>query len=335
MTLLLDPELAAVLAAIPGGVDPGAHLLDMNVIRMLRSTPDMLAAAGLTLPSDDRVLVTNETIPGPDDNPELGVRIYRPAARTGPGSPALVFFHGGAFVLGDTYAEEFRCLRYVTEGGCVVVSVEYRLAPEHPYPAAVDDGRAALAWTRAHGTELAVDPARIAVGGNSAGGALAAAVALATRDAGEEVPAFQLLIYPVTDDRMDTPSMRAFDTTPLWTNTATAHMWHHYIGRPENGAGERPADGGIEVSAYAAPARARDVAGLPPTYLMTAELDPLRDEGINYGQRLLQADVPTELHNFTGACHGFDSVAPRTSIGRRALDEQVDALRRALHPEPA
>jgi acetyl esterase/lipase len=322
--MALDPELAAVLAAIPGGVDPGAHLLDMGVIRMLRSTPDLLATMGLELPTDDRVVVDNRVIPGPDDNPELGVRVYAPRTRTGPATPALVFFHGGAFVLGDTYAEEHRCLRYAADSECVVVSVEYRLAPEHPYPAAVDDGRAALEWTWEHASEIGVDPARVAVGGNSAGGALAAAVALAQRDGGGEGPVFQLLIYPVTDDRMDTPSMRAFDATPMWTNLANAHMWEYYLGGPPGG---RHGPGGTDVPVYAAPGRAQDLAALPRTYLMTAELDPLRDEGVEYARRLLDAGVPTELHNFTRACHGFDTIAPRTAIGRRALDEQVQALR--------
>ena len=328
MTLVLDPELAAVLAAMPGDVDPGAHLLDMDVIRTMRSTPDLLAAAGLSLPTDDRVVVANRTIPGPPDHPELGVRVYTPKDAPGSGRPGVVFFHGGAFVLGDTYSEEYRCLRYAAGAGCVVVSIEYRLAPEDRYPAAVDDGRAAFAWTRANADELGIDPNRLAVAGSSAGGALAAALALAVRDAGDEVPAFQLLVYPVTDDRMDTPSMRAFDATPLWTNLATAHMWQHYLGA----TGHERAKSSAAVSPYAAPARARDLSGLPPTYVVTAELDPLRDEGIAYAQRLMRSGVPTELHNVSGAFHGFDAVAPRTSLGRRALDEQVATLVRGLGP---
>jgi acetyl esterase/lipase len=332
MALALDPELATALAALPGGVDPGAHLLDMDVIRMLRSTPDLLAAAGLTLPSDDRVLITNRTVSGPPDNPELGARIYAPRDGPASGRPGVVFFHGGAFVLGDTYAEEYRCLRFAGDAGCVVVSVEYRLAPEHPYPAAVDDGRAAFDWTRAHAAELGIDPARLAVAGSSAGGALAAALALAVRDAGETVPAFQLLVYPVTDDRMDTPSMRAFDATPMWTNLANAHMWQHYLGRSDGDLDAGGVSAHADVSPYAAPGRARDLSGLPPTYLVTAELDPLRDEGFAYAQRLVQSGVPTELHNVSGACHGFDLVAPRTSLAQRALDEQVGALARGLRP---
>ena len=315
-----DPELADVLAAFPAGVDPGRHLRDMDVVRTLRSTLDLLQATGGTLPTDERVVVGNRLIPGPGGGGEVAVRIYEPAPRPGAPGPGIVFFHGGAFVLGDMYTEELRCLRYAADAGCVVVSVDYRLAPEHPYPAAVDDGYAALAWTAAHHDELGIDGARLAVAGSSAGGALAAAMALMARDVGGPPLAFQLLNYPVLDDRMTTPSMQHFDATPLWTNASTADMWEHYLG-PE----PRP-----EVSPYAAPARATDVRGLPPAYVLTAQLDPLRDEGIDYARRLMAAGVPTELHNVPRACHGFDIIAARATLGRRALDEQVGALVRGL-----
>ena len=173
----LDPELAAVLAGFPDGVDPGAHLRDMNVVRMLRSTLDLLGVMGASLPTDERVAVEDGAIPGVDAGTEIPVRIYAPVDRDNR-APALVFFHGGAFVLGDRYTEELRCLRYAAEAQCVVVSVDYRLAPEHPYPAGVDDCYAGLEWTVAHTEELDIDPARVGVGGSSAGGALAAAVAL-------------------------------------------------------------------------------------------------------------------------------------------------------------
>jgi acetyl esterase len=317
----LDTELAEALAAFPAGMDPGEHLRDMNVVKMMRSTLDLLEATGGSLPTDGRVTVEDRSIPGPQAGTEIPIRIYAPLAPAVAPAAALVFFHGGAFVLGDRYTEELRCLRYAAEVPCVVVSVDYRLAPEHPYPAAVDDCFAGLEWTLAHALELGVDPARVGVGGSSAGGALAAAVALRARDTGGPPLAFQLLNYPVIDDRMDTASMRAFATTPLWTSGATADMWDHYLG-------DRKLRG--DVSPYAAPGRAADLSGLPPAYVLTAELDPLRDEGIEYARRLMEAGVPTELHTVAGACHGFDIIAADGALGQRAIDEQVRALARGL-----
>jgi acetyl esterase/lipase len=292
---------------------------------MLRSTLDLLAATGGSLPTDDRVTVENRSIPGPGGEAPIPIRIYVPVDGEAGPAPALVFFHGGAFVLGDLYTEELRCLRYAAEARCVVVSVDYRLAPEYPFPAAPEDCFVGLRWTVAHAGDLDIDPARVGVGGSSAGGALAAATALMARDRGGPALAFQLLNYPVIDDRLDTPSMRVFDTTPLWTSGASADMWVYYLGEP-NGRGE--------VSPYAAPGRAADLSGLPPAYVLTAELDPLRDEGIDYARRLMEVGVATELHTVPGAFHGFDIIAANSTVGQRAIDEQVRALVRGLGPVP-
>ncbi len=317
----LDPELAEALARFPEGLDPGASLRDMNVVRMLRSTVDLLGIMGGSLPTDDRVTTEDRSIPGPGPKAEFPVRLYTPRTRFGGPSPALVFFHGGAFVIGDRYTEELRCLRYCAEAGCVVVSVDYRLAPEDPFPAGVDDCYAGLLWTVAHAAELGIDPRRVGVGGSSAGGALAAAVALMARDRGGPALAVQILNYPVIDDRMRSASMRSFSATPLWTSGATADMWRHYLGDPDSRG---------DVSPYAAPGRAEDLSGLPPAYVLTAELDPLRDEGIEYATRLMAAGVPTELHTVAGACHGFDIIAADGTLGQRAIEEQVRAVARGL-----
>jgi acetyl esterase/lipase len=203
----------------------------------------------------------------------------------------------------------------------VVVSVDYRLAPENPFPAGVEDCYCALVWVAAHARDLGIDVDRIAVGGASAGGALSAAVAQMARDRSGVPLALQLLIYPVIDDRMETASMRAFSATPIWNSVSNAQMWDHYLGAKRD-----------YVSNYAAPGRSNDLSDLPPAYVMTAEFDPLRDEGISYAQRLMQAGVSTELHCFGGACHGFDLIAPAIELSRRAVDEQVSAVVRALGP---
>jgi len=318
VNLRIDPELAAVLAELP--MDPAGNLGDENMIQLMRSTPEILAMLGTDLPTDDRVTVKNAEVPGPPEASSVPVRIYTPkAGAKNKKKPALLYFHGGAFVIGDMYLEEQRCLRLAADAGCVVFSVDYRLAPENPFPAGVEDCYGALAWLGSQVKELGIDIDRIAVGGASAGGALSAAVAQMARDRSGVQLAFQLLIYPVIDDRMETPSMKAFSTTPVWTSGSNAQMWDHYLGVKRD-----------YVSNYAAPGRSNDLADLPPAYIMTAELDPLRDEGISYGQRLMQAGVAAELHCFAGACHGFDLIAPNIELSRRALDEQVLALARAL-----
>ncbi|NDU73018.1 alpha/beta hydrolase fold domain-containing protein [Actinomadura sp. DSM 109109] len=297
----LDAELAAALGGMPyvGLADPAEA----------RAAMDALVRA-LDRPADGTgAVVEDRTIPG-----GVPVRVYRP--RETP-APVLVYFHGGGFVTGGLDNEHERCLEFAGGDGIAVVSVDYRLAPEHPFPAGFDDCYAATAWAHAHAEEFGGDPGRVAVGGGSAGGALAAAVALRARDEGGPPLAFQMLLYPVLDDRMATPSMRAFTEPPLFNSGDARHMWRHYLG------------GRTDVPAYAAPARAADLGGLPPAYVLVPELDPLRDEGLAYACRLIGAGVPTELHHVPGACHGFDGIMS-ARLGRRAFEEQRAVLRRCL-----
>ena len=246
------------------------------------------------------------------------MRTYESSGRRRP-APALVFFHGGAFTAGDLETEDGRCRELAIRTGALVVSVHYRLSPEHPYPAAFDDCYHALSWVAAGADELDADPAAIAIGGSSAGGALAAGVALAARDRDGPSIVLQLLLYPVLDDRMSSRSMTDFVTTPGWNRPNTVHMWRHYLAASD-----------LEPASYAAPARAVELTGLPPTYLLVAERDPLRDEGIAFARRLIAAGVPTELHQLAGTFHGFDAAAPHSTLGRRSLDEQCAVLSRAL-----
>ncbi len=317
--MILDPELEAVLAGLTDDPSAPSAFEDMNFIRALRTT-GVAAALGTEagLGPDEPVTIEDRTIAGLGADHQPTVRIYAPTHVDGP-APAVVYFHGGAFMLGDLNIEQLRCLRLAADAGCVVVSVDYRLTPEHPYPAGVEDCYAGLLWTAAHADELGIDIERIAVAGSSAGGALAAAVALMARDSKGPALAFQMLIYPVIDDRMTTTSMLTGEATPLFRRADAVVMWRYYLG-------DDPGD----VSPYAAPGRSKDLSGLPPAYVMVAEHDPLRDEGIEYALGLLHAGVPTELHCLAGVCHGFDLIAPHSAVGRRALDEQVAVLRRAL-----
>jgi acetyl esterase len=272
-------------------------------------------AAGLRSMQDPGVEVQDRV-----GAPGVPIRVYTPREHRSP-PPAIIYFHGGAFVLGDLDLEHPRCLEMARQTGAVVVSAGYRLAPEHPFPAPLEDCWATFNWVTQAG-ELEVDVARVAVAGASAGGALAAAVSLVARDRGGRMPRFQLLLYPVIDDRMTTQSMSVFVDIPGWNRKNSEHMWAHYLGRERK-----------NVSPYAAPSRAHDLRCLPPAYIMTADQDALRDEGIQYAQRLMEAGVPTELHHYPGTFHGFDTLASN-DLTSRARAEHYAALRKALDSEP-
>jgi acetyl esterase len=212
-------------------------------------------------------------------------------------------------------------LRLARELGVVVVTVDYRLAPEHPYPAPLEDCYAGLVWTAKNADALGIDPDRIAIHGASAGGGLCAGLALLARDRGGPAITFQYLGVPELDDHLDTPSMRRFVDTPLWNRPRAVISWDSYLG-----AGK---PGGPDVPIYAAPARATDLTGLPPAYVSVMEFDPLRDEGIAYAQALLQAGVSVELHAFPGTFHG-SALVEQAAVSRREADEALVVLRRAL-----
>jgi acetyl esterase/lipase len=271
-----------------------------------------------------RVAYRDELVPGPDGAPEVPVRVYTaapvPGASPEAGSrPAILWIHGGGYMFGTGLGEDPRLARWADGLDAVIVSVEYRLAPEHPYPAPLDDCYAALAWTVQHAVDLGIDPARIAVAGASAGAGLAAALALLARDRGEYPLAFQLLIYPMIDDRMATPSSSL--ETVVWTTQANVLGWRAYLGHDP---------GADDVPAYAAAARAEDLGGLPPAWIGVGALDVFRDEDIQYALRLLGAGVPAELHVYPGAPHGFEALGPGAAVARQCQSDIDTALRRAL-----
>jgi acetyl esterase/lipase len=307
-----DPELAefARSAVTPEIVDAATARAEAEGwMALLAGDVDTSA---LTI--DDR------TVPGPAGAPEVPVRVYAPRARSGLG-PGVLYIHGGGFFSGSVAAEHPNSTAIARELGVVVVSVEYRLAPEHPFPAPLEDCYAALVWLHEHASDLGVDPARIAVAGSSAGGGLAAGLALLARDRGGPALCFQYLGIPELDDRLDTPSMLRFTDTPLWARPAAIQSWRFYLGETD------------DVSPYAAPARAEDLAGLPPAYVTTMEFDPLRDEGISYGLRMLQAGVSVELHSFPGTFHG-SSLVTDAAVTKREAAERMTALRRGLGLTP-
>jgi acetyl esterase/lipase len=237
------------------------------------------------------------------------VRIYR----GGPSrAPVVVYCHSGAFVLGNLDVDHRQCVELARRGRCTVISVDYRLAPEHPFPAGLDDATTVLEWVAANGSELDADTSRLAVAGSSAGGALAARLA---QRAAPQIT-FQLLHQPVLDAR-PTPSTNEFDSTPGFDGPSVALMWQHYLA-------------GQQASIDAAPARADDLASMPAALITCSELDPLRDEAVHYAVRLMQAGVATELHVFPGTCHGFDAFVPDWETSQQLYAMQGAALRRAF-----
>lgn len=311
----IEPDLRPWLPLIPE-LDLGS-IQDVHEARTLIRTLRERRAPPV-LPTD--VVVDRHTVPGPPAGPGVPVVVCSPVARR-ERRPLLLYMHGGGFVLGDVESDLTLPAQISAAAEAVVVSVDYRLAPEHPYPAAIEDCLAALHWA-ADDTDLGLDLTRVAVGGVSAGAGLAAALTLLVRDRGGPAICFQLLDIPMLDDRLDTPSMLACTDTPMWSCVNAADAWRHYLG-PDIA-------GWVEVSEYAAPARAADLSGLPPAYVSVCTHDPLRDEGIDFAQRLVQAGVPTELHLFPGTFHGSSGAVPSAASSVRMRTELLAAASRAL-----
>jgi acetyl esterase len=307
---MIDPELQALVDLLPAFdlSDPVAARAGFEA---------MLVAMRSDIPGIDALDIEDRLVPGWEGDPEVGVRIYRPKEVVAP-MPGILLIHGGGFIIGSVEAEHVGAALMAIHTPAVVVSVEYRLAPEHPFPAGLHDSFAALTYLADSAQELGIDRQRIAVVGTSAGGGLAAATALMARDRGGPALCFQMLHIPELDDRLETHSMRTFVASPVWNRPLAVQSWRAYLGADIK-----------EVSPYAAPARAEDLAGLPPAYISTAENDPLRDEGILYGLRLLQAGVSVELHQFPGTFHG-SALVTTAAISQRAQRESATVLRRAF-----
>jgi acetyl esterase/lipase len=312
----LDPELAAVLSVVHEHLSPTITAED---IEGLRAHP-MFAVRDEDLTRDGTVHLQNLSVPGPSGAPEISLLVLRPVGAA-PGAPVFYYMHGGGMIIGDNRTGVGGVLDWAVDNGAVVVSVDYRLAPEHPDPAPVEDCYAGLLWTHAHAAEIGGDPERIVVAGASAGGGLAAGTALLARDRGGPRLLGQLLMCPMLDDRLLTPSSHELDGEGIWDATSNRTGWNALLGDRR---------GGDRVSVYAAPARATDLTGLPAAFVDVGSVETFRDEDIDYAARLLQAGVQTELHVWPGGFHGFDGMAPQASLSRTASATRAAWVRRLL-----
>lgn len=310
---LIDPEsrvpLDTLLQDMPGGLNAIPDIVQRRAAAEAMSEAD-------PVPPNPNVTIEDRTVPGPDGAPDITVRIYRPVQANGT-LPCVYYIHGGGMILGTAAREDVSASRICEHVGAVVVSVEYRLAPEHPHPAPLEDCYAGLAWTVDHAVELGIDPQRLALYGGSAGGGLVLATSLLARDRGFPALRFQMSIYPMIDDRNETPSSQEITDIGVWDRAGNIQAWAWYLG-------------GAEPDQYAAPARAEDLSGLPPTFIDVGTVDLFRDEDITFAQRLMQAGVPTELHTSVGSYHASETIAPDAALSKRIVSLRIDALRRAL-----
>ena len=310
---LIDPELRPpldqLLVALPGGFNAIGDITER------RAALEALGAAR-ELPPNPAVAITEQVVPGPAGAPDITLRIYRPVSGPSP-RPGIYYIHGGGMILGSASRDDFGASSFCEKVGATVVSVEYRLAPENPHPAPIEDCYAGLEWTARHAAELDIDLSRLAIYGASAGGGLTLATALMARDKGYPAIKFQMPIYPMIDHRHETPSSYEITDVGIWDRSGNIEAWQWYLGEGK-------------VDHYAAPVLAEDLTGLPPTYIDVGTVDLFRDEDIAFAMRLMAAGVPTELHVWPGAYHGAEGFAPEAALSRRIVAGRMEAMRRAL-----
>lgn len=304
----VDPELIGIVE-IYQPLPSGVRAEDLPALRNF----------AVNLPSPDTTRSTKQILSIDTPAGALALHVYHPLQGDGPRG-CILHLHGGGFIVGEARLQEAQHLQMAADLDCVFVSVDYRLAPETRFPGNIEDCYAALAWVFRNAVALGIDPRRIGVMGESAGGGLAAALALMARDRGEFALAFQHLIYPMLDDRTCTRETAAAIGQHVWTRESNRFGWTCLLGQ---------APGGPDVSPYAAAARATDLAGLPPTFLSVGALDLFVEENLDYGRRLLQAGVPTEVHVWPGAVHAFDA-DPSANVAIRAREAGLTYLARVL-----
>lgn len=311
----LHPQVARYLQEQAQAENDEGEALSLEETRY-QSLQEVLAEAG---EPESVAAVEDRLIPGPGG--ELPIRIYTPLGATSDPLPALVYFHSGGWVFGSIEGHDPVCRALANHAGCLVVSVDYRLAPEHPFPAAPEDCYAATKWVAEHAQEIHADPARIAVGGESSGGNLAAAVALMARDRRGPELCYQVITYGETDYyEPGTASYPTYAEGYGLTRESMIWFWQQYLARPED-----------RTHPYAAPLQAANLSGLAPALIITAEYDPLRDEAEHYARRLQEADVPVRLSRYEGMIHGFFRMFAVFDESHRALEEVASTLRAAFH----
>ena len=272
----------------------------------------------LSLQEDSLVSTSELEIPGPDGAPPIKLRIYSPANAGEELLPGLMFFHGGGFLFGTVYRQEALCQKFVKNTNCVVISVEYRLAPKWRAPAPVEDGYAALCWLSQEGEKIGVDGSRIALSGLSAGGTIVAALSLMTRDRGGPKPIFQMPLYGEMDWRLLTDSSREITSPKVWCRENNQASWDLYLGEDK------------AVTYYDSPALCEDLSNLPPAFSFVGGLDPVRDENLAFWQQLMAAGVPVEGHVFPGCFHCFELANPEAAVSKKAYDLMYAALKSAF-----
>lgn len=310
---LVDHELAPMIQMLPGN-----DLTDMTVAR--EKYAELIVLMNSMVPPDPGVVKHDVVAPARGEHPPVKLRIFRPLGVEDV-LPCVYWTQGGGYVLTSPAMDDQWCEGIVAKHGCAVVSVDWRRAPEHPFPAASEDCYTGLSWIVAEGARIGIDTSRIVIGGHSSGGGSTASLALLVRDRGEFAVAHQMLIYPMLDDRNETPSSHAVTDANLWNRETNLLAWKHYLaGMP----------GKDNVSPYAAPARMQDLSGSIPASILTGTLDLFVDENILYAQRLMQAGIPTELHVYPGAPHAFDRIAPQAAVSRCFYADRDSILARVF-----
>lgn len=309
----VDPEFLPILATMN---EFNAFPADLSAARLNQKTA-MGALSKAASATDVHIEERNLTAP---EGHEFMVKIYTPNPKPETALPVLVWMHGGGFVVGHPVEHDNIAINFVRGANCAVVSVDYRLAPENPFPAGIEDCYTALQWVAAQGSQFGFDTGRIAVGGYSAGGGLAAGLALLARDRGGPNLVLQMPLCACLDDRHLTQSAQEVTDGRVWSRSISEDAWNLYLTGLDR----------ANTSYYAAPARATDLSGLAPAYFGIGELDLMRDENIDYANRLMQAGVSAELHIFRGAFHGFELLGGDTELGQRALVEYGAVLKRAF-----
>jgi len=314
MSFTYDPEFAAAIAPMAGAMADATPPAVGDVEARRALWEPIIAAAGTAQPIPADVKMSDQYATA-EDGAQIQMRWYvKDGAAPG---PAVLFFHGGGYIFGHIDHFDGPVARYVSASGVPMLSVEYRRAPEHPFPTPIEDAYAALRWLHEHAPELGVDPGRVGVMGDSAGGGMAAALSILARERGGPKIARQILIMPMLDDRTTTPDPHIAPYA-LWSSDDSATAWPALLG---------DAAGGPDVPATAAPARLEDATGLPPAYIEVGQLDVFRDEDTAYATKLSRAGVPVEFHLHPGVPHEFDSIAFDSDVARRAVADRVRALK--------